>query len=313
MSNVTVKIGGLLTTVQDRGRIGYQKYGITQAGVMDVESYCYANALVGNAPDEAVFEINYMGPELLFEMETMIAVTGADCLLTINGLPVAMNESHLVPAGGSLRFVQMRKGVRAYLAFGGQIDVPEVNGSKSTYFKGHIGGFEGRQLKPKDTFSLCALRPFKKRVLAAEFKPTLSQDVTLRVVMGPQDDYFTEAGKQTFLGKEAYVVTKYADRMGYRLDGAEIAFKEGADIISDGTAMGAIQVPKDGKPIILMADRQTTGGYTKIATVISADLPLVAQLAGNAKIHFEAVTIEQAQEACKIFREKMARAMRYLA
>ena len=313
MTNVMVKIGGLLTTVQDNGRIGYQKYGITQAGVMDVESYRYANALVGNSPDAAVLEINYMGPELIFEEDTMIAVTGADCLLTINGEEVAMNESHLVPAGGSLRFVQMRKGVRSYLAFGGEIDVPEVNGSKSTFFKGHIGGFEGRQLKPKDILRLRSPKPFKKRVLAAEFKPTLSQDVTLRVVMGPQDDYFTDEGKKTFLGDSPYTVTKYADRMGYRLDGAEISFKEGADIISDGTAMGAIQVPKDGKPIILMADRQTTGGYTKIATVISADLPIVAQLAGNAKIHFVALSLEEAAEVGKRFREKIERAEQYLA
>ncbi len=313
MSKVTVKIGGLLTTVQDAGRIGYQKYGITQAGVMDEESYCYANALVGNPQGSAVLEINYMGPDLLFEDDTMIAVTGADCELTINGNSVAINESHLVPAGGSLRFVRLKQGVRAYLAFGGDIDVPVVNGSKSTFIKGHIGGFEGRQIKPKDVFSLQALRPFKKRVLAAEFKPDLAQEVTLRVVLGPQDDYFTEKGVETFFSDVGYTVTRYSDRMGYRLDGPAMEFKEGADIISDGTVMGSVQVPKDGKPILLLADRQTTGGYTKIGTVISADLPLVAQLAPNAHIRFTPISLEEAAKVGRTYREKLTRAQMYLA
>lgn len=312
MANVHVKSGGLLTTVQDAGRIGYQKYGIAQSGVMDLSAYRMANLLVGNAPDEAVLEINYLGPELIFDEETMIAVTGAATALTINGRPVAMNESHLVPAGGSLRFVKMERGVRAYLAFGGTIDVPAVNGSKSTFFKGHLGGFEGRQLKPKDTLTLSDVRPFKKKVLPAEFVPTLAQDVTVRVVLGPQHDAFTDEGLQTFLGDSPYTVTPYADRMGYRLSGPVIEHVESADIISDATVMGAVQVPKDGQPIILMADRQTTGGYTKIATVITPDLPLVAQLQTKATLRFAAVDVDEAQAISRAYEADMQRLTEYL-
>lgn len=312
MPEIHVKSGGLLTTVQDAGRIGYQKYGIAQSGVMDWMAYRMANLLVGNAPDEAVLEINYLGPELVFEEETMIAVTGAETELAINGKAVAMNESHVVPAGGSLRFVKIKRGVRAYLAFGGVIDVPAVNGSKSTFFKGHLGGFEGRQLKPKDTFQVTHLRPFKKKVLPAEFVPSLAQDVTLRVVLGPQDDAFTAEGLATFLGATPYTVTPNADRMGYRLSGPVISHVDSADIISDATVMGAVQVPKDGQPIILMADRQTTGGYTKIATVITPDLPLVAQLQTKATIRFAAVDVDEAQAIHRQTASDLARLASYL-
>lgn len=305
MAKIEVVMGGILTTVQDFGRIGYQKFGIGQAGVMDEYSYELSNILVGNKSTEAVLEITYLGPTLKTDEDITFAVTGADVTPKIDGVEVAMYETHELKAGSTLSFGKLKSGMRAYLAFAGEIGVDELNGSKSTLIKSKIGGYQGRALKPKDEFEILNKREFVKKVIPEKYRPVMSQFAVLRAVLGPQDDYFTEKGIKKFFKSGGYTITKNADRMGIRLDGSPLEFKKGADIISDGTVKGSVQVPADGKPIVLMADRQTTGGYTKIATVVTPDICKLSQMASDGKILFQQVSIEEAQEIYRKYREKI--------
>ena len=296
--SITVLNPGLLTTVQDAGRVGYQQFGVSVSGVMDPRAMNIANILVGNDEGEAVLECTMMGPQLRFDEANVIAVTGGDLGLTLDGQPVATYSAFLVQAGQTLRFTALRTGCRAYIAFAGGLDIPLVMGSRSTYMKAKIGGFEGRKLEKGDEIGFRSpktdLRNLAIRHMAPEFTPRA--EYTVRVVMGPQDDMFTDQGIETFLG-ETYTVTPEFDRMGCRMDGPVIEHKNGGDIISDGIAFGAIQVPSAGKPIIMLADRQTTGGYTKIANVISADFRIIGQLKAGDKVRFVKVSVAAAQEA----------------
>ena len=287
---------GVQTTVQDLGRFGYQQFGVPVAGAMDPRSMKLANLLLGNDPGEAVLEITIMGPQLVFDETNYIALTGGDLGASLDGKPMPRYQAVKVQAGQTLRFLGLRNGCRAYLAFAGGLDIPPVMGSRSTYMKAKIGGFKGRKLEAGDELSFRDPKPDllfpERRKLGADFVPQKQYD--LRVILGPQDDHFTEEGLQTFF-REVYTVSAEFDRMGIRLDGAVIEHKNGGDIISDGIAFGAVQVPTAGKPIIMAADRQTTGGYTKIATVISADFRILGQLRGGDKVHFVPVTVEHAQ------------------
>lgn len=293
---------GLLTLIQDKGRNGYQQYGVSVSGVMDSFSHRAANILVGNSENEATFEATIIGPGIEFADDMVIAVTGGDMSPEINKRPIPMWKSVLVKAGDQLEFKAIKTGCRCYIAFAGGIDVPSIMGSKSTYTRGNIGGHEGRALKVGDVINITE----PKKSLKELSGNWMSQDVysytnsiEIRVVAGPQEDAFTYEGLKTFYSSE-YTVSNECDRMGYRLSGNEIQHKEGADIISDGITMGAIQVPGHGMPIIMMADRQTTGGYTKIANVITVDLPKVAQAKPGDKFTFRKVSI---QEAHKLLRE----------
>ena len=296
--SITVINPGMLTTVQDFGRIGYQQYGVPVSGVVDPRAMSIANILVGNPEDEAVLECTMLGPQLRFDTANVIAITGGDLGPTVDGVPIASYAATLVEAGQTLRFTGPRTGCRAYIAFAGGLDVPVVMGSRSTYMKAKIGGIEGRKLQKEDKIAFRApnpnLRNLSFRRIAPEFTPY--PEYTIRVVMGPQDDMFTAHGIETFLGN-VYTVTPEFDRMGCRLDGEVIEHKNGGDIISDGIAFGAIQVPTAGKPIIMLADRQTTGGYTKIANVISADFRILAQLKAGDKVRFTKVSVAVAQDA----------------
>ena len=239
-----------------------------------------------------------MGPHLQFNKANCIAITGGDLGATLDGQPIQTYRAIKVEAGQVLRFTAPKKGCRAFIAFAGGLDIPEVMGSRSTYMKAKIGGFKGRKLEKGDEIGFRApnaeLRNLNLRSMAPEFVPRA--EYTVRVVLGPQDDYFTDAGIQTFLS-EVYTVTPEFDRMGCRLEGTAIAHKDSGDIISDGIAFGAIQVPSAGKPIIMLGDRQTTGGYTKIANVISADFRILAQLKTGDKVRFEKVSVKAAQDA----------------
>lgn len=300
MSSIDVINGGILTTIQDGGRYGYQELGIPTSGVMDDYNYKLANILVGNKLDEAVLEMIYFGPTLKFNEEMVIALTGADMSPKINGKEAPMFESIEVKAGDTLQFGKVKNGLRGYIAFSGSIDVPVVNGSKSTHIKTKMGGYEGRALKPKDEFNI--IRPKNKpkaRKIPAKYLPKFSHFNVLRVVLGPQDDYFTEKGVHDLFRSGGYQVTKELDRMGIRLKGEKIEHKETADIISDGTAFGSIQVPANGQPIILCADRQTTGGYTKIGTVISADLHKLAHMNFLDRLIFDEVSVEEANKIAR--------------
>lgn len=296
--SITVLNPGLLTTVQDLGRIGYQQFGVTVSGVMDPRSTAIANILVGNEEGEAVLECTMMGPHLQFDQATCIAVTGGDLGPTLDGHPIPSYRAIQVKAGQALRFTAPRQGCRAFLAFAGGLDIPLVMNSRSTYLKAKIGGFQGRKLEKGDVIPFRApkteLKNLNIRFLSPEFVPR--PEYTLRVILGPQDDYFTQEGVDTFLG-QTYTVTPEFDRMGCRLEGPEIQHKDGGDIISDGISFGAIQVPSSGKPILMLADRQTTGGYTKIANVISVDFRILAQLKSGDKVRFYPVSIAFAQEA----------------
>lgn len=305
--SITVLNPGLLTTVQDLGRVGYQQFGVSVSGVMDPRAAAIGNILVGNPQGEAVLECTLMGPQLKFETDEVIAVTGGDLSPTLDGQPVPTYAALAVKAGQTLRFGAPKAGCRAYIAFAGGLDIPLVMGSRSTYMKAAIGGFEGRKLQKGDALGLRApvagYANLHQRAIAPEFVPR--PVYTLRVVLGPQDDAFTPEGVATFLGSE-YTVTNEFDRMGCRMDGPAIQHKNGGDIISDGIAFGAIQVPGSGKPILMGADRQTTGGYTKIATVISADFRLLAQLKAGDKVRFEAVSVQAAQQALHFQRGALA-------
>ncbi len=289
--------GGMLTTVQDLGRTGYQSQGISVSGVMDVRSFKIANLLLDNPENEAVLEFTLIGPTLEFTSASIISITGGDFTPTINGEPVDMYKALYVNRGDVLKFNSARTGSRGYVAFGSYLDIPVVMGSRSTNLKSRQGGFKGRKLEAGDYIGFrkkCQYLPF---FLSRNVKPEAFDQVEaeLRVVMGPQDDKFSKQGIQTFLSTE-YTVTSDFDRMGCRMDGAFIAPKETSDIISDGIVFGSIQVPSHGKPIILLSDRQTTGGYAKIATVASVDIPKLVQRKTDHKIRFRAISVEEAQQ-----------------
>lgn len=289
--------GGMMTTVQDLGRTGYQSQGFSVAGVMDVRSFKIANLLLDNPENEAVLEFTLIGPTLEFTSATIIAITGGDFQPTINGEPAPMYTAIYMNKGDILKFGSARTGSRGYIAFSSYLDIPVVMGSRCTNMKSKIGGFKGRKLQAGDYMNFRIKRRYLPFFLSRKLEPDkFDQDSeTLRVIMGPQDSKFSKQGIETFLNSE-YTVTSEFDRMGCRLDGAFIAPKESSDIISDGIAFGSIQVPAHGKPIILLADRQTTGGYAKIATVTSVDIPKIVQRKTDHKIRFKAITVQEAQE-----------------
>jgi len=291
--------GGFLTTVQDLGRYGYERFGVPVAGAMDPFALHAANILAGNDPGEAVLEITLVGPTLRATESYLVAVAGADLSPRVNGREIPMWTAVFVRKGWSIEFGGQKTGCRAYLAVAGGIDVPLVIGSKSTYLRGGFGGFEGRALKEGDLIPIGQpafhLPSLAGREFPTDCIPKYTDAPEVHVVLGPQDDYFTEKGIATFLSSE-YKIGSTSDRMGYRLQGPEIAHKGQADIISDGIPLGSVQVPADRQPIVMMADHQTTGGYPKIATVISADISLLAQcMPGASTVTFKAITVEEAQ------------------
>lgn len=288
--------GGMMTTVQDLGRTGYQSQGFSVAGVMDVRSFKIANLLLDNPENEAVLEFTLIGPTLEFTSATIIAITGGDFHPTINGEPAPMYTAIYMNKGDILKFGSARTGSRGYVAFSSYLEIPVVMGSRCTNMKSSLGGFKGRKLRAGDYMNFRLKRrylPFflSRKLQLDEFD---QEETVLRVVMGPQDDMFSKQGIETFLNSE-YTVTSDFDRMGCRLEGPFIAPKETSDIISDGIAFGSVQVPSHGKPIILLSDRQTTGGYAKIATVASVDIPKLVQRKTDHKIRFEAISVTESQ------------------
>ncbi|KGK89360.1 biotin-dependent carboxyltransferase family protein [Clostridium sp. HMP27] len=302
MGEIKIKNPGLLTLIQDNGRYGYQQFGVPVSGVMDGFSHRIANILVGNNENEALLEVTILGPEIEIMNGSLIAITGGDLSPFLNGKPIPMWESIRIKKGDILGFGQIKNGCRSYIAFAGGIQVKKVMGSGSTYVKARIGGLNGGNLKSGDIIKIGNLEDnltsTKYRKLPNKYIPTYSNNIEVRVILGPQDDYFTEKGMEKFLSSE-YKVTNECDRMGYRLEGEAIEHTNGGDIISDGINFGAIQIPSHGQPIIMMADRQTAGGYTKIANIISIDLPKIAQAKPGDCITFKKVTIYEAQRLLK--------------
>lgn len=290
--------GGLLTTVQDMGRTGFQSQGFGVGGVMDRRSFRIANLLLDNPENEAALECTLIGPTLEFTSPMIIALAGGDFRPELNDEPVKMYTALYVKKGDVLRVGSARTGRTCYIAFSNYLSVPVVLGSRSTNLKCGIGGFKGRKLEAGDYIET---RITRRQYLPFFLSRTLplhdfdSDSAAIRVVMGPQEDRFSRKGLETFLQND-YTVSADFDRMGVRLDGPFIESKTGSDIISDGIAYGAIQVPSHGKPIILLSDRQTTGGYAKIATVASVDIPKLAQRRTGDRVRFTAISVQQAQQ-----------------
>jgi biotin-dependent carboxylase-like uncharacterized protein len=294
---------GLWTTVQDLGRIGYQHLGIPISGALDPVSLRAANVLVGNAPETAALEVAYVGPAFTIEADDVrMAFVGAQAAIEVladerasAGTLVESMESIHLKRGNVVRIGSLVGATTLYVAVEGGFDIAPVLGSASTYVRGSLGGWQGRALEIGDRLPL--LRGFiadrdEFRLEGLE----LNAPSIVRVVAGPQNDYFSSAATERFLAAE-YTVGAGSDRMGMRLDGPKIEHARGHDITSDAIAPGSIQISGSGKPIVLLADRQTTGGYPKIATVVSADLPALGRLPIGAKFQFEAVTLEEAVEA----------------
>ena len=297
---------GMFTTVQDRGRYGFQRFGVPVSGALDEFALRFANALVGNDDGAAGLEMTVVGPTVRFLVDTWVAVTGADLSPMLDGNELPRWRAVRVTEGSVLTFPDMRDGVRAYLAVAGGIDVPLVMGSRSTNVKARFGGYEGRPLKKGDVLSMLPPGPEGKPAphgAPQDFSvPTYGESHEIRVILGPQSESFGPEGIATLL-ESSYEISLDSDRMGYRLEGPIINHDKGPDIVSDGNPPGAVQVPGDGIPTILLADRGTTGGYTKIATVITVDLGRLAQALPGQTVTFKEVEIE---EAHKLLREQEA-------
>ncbi|GAA4437583.1 5-oxoprolinase subunit PxpC [Pontibacter saemangeumensis] len=304
---------GLLTTVQDLGRHGYQKDGISVSGAMDTFALRAANLLVGNAEGEAGIEVTLKGPKIFFTKRQLIAVTGADLSPSLNGAPIKSWRPVSVEEGSILEFGAVLNGCRAYIAVAGGLDLPKVMGSNATYLRAGIGGFEGRALQLGDSIPCkgipAKMEPFLRGLASAQEEHpgaqtnwsvdsslyvTYQEPQQIRVVKGPEYLIFSEQSQQDFW-RMAYQVTAQSDRMGYRLLGTRLALATQEDMVSSAVTFGTVQVPPEGSPIVLMADHQTTGGYPRIAQVISADFSKLAQLVPRHKIQFKEVTLEEAQ------------------
>jgi KipI family sensor histidine kinase inhibitor len=289
-SHVEVVHGGFLTCVQDRGRRGLRRYGVGGAGAVDARAFDAGNAALDNAPDAAGLECTIAGPSLRFLQPVRFAISGGDlgALLERSDLgawPVPHATPVLARRGSVLSFRGRGAGCRAYVAFAGGIDVPEVLGSRSTDLTGGFGGLEGRPLRAGDALTLLAPSAATAGSGASACEPA-SQLATLRVVLGPQDDHFSAAALERLLTGE-FAVLPGSDRVACRLSGPRLAASGPPEIVSDGMVPGCIQVPPDGQPIVMLADSPTTGGYPKIATVITADLWRIAQLVpGEGRVRF---------------------------
>ena len=289
---------GPQTTVQDAGRTGQLRYAIPPSGPVDRASHVLANRLVGNPDAAAALEFTLVGPRLSAEAPCTIAVTGADAPITLNDRTAPSWTTLTLNGGDVVRIGAARSGVRGYVAIAGGIDVPPVLGSRATYLRGRLGGLHGRALTRDDRLPIGAARPVRRRAVPDAARPRFGGEVVLRVVLGPQADRFTDAGVATFLDS-AYEVLPQSDRMGARLNGPRIAHARGHDIISDGIALGAVQVPGDGLPIVLLVDRQSTGGYTKIAAVCSFDIARLGQAKPGQRVRFTPVDVATAHRVLK--------------
>ncbi len=309
MTALVVLAAGPATSLQDAGRFGWQRYGVGPAGAMDRRSLALANALAGNPPGAAAIEFALAGGRLRVEgAAARIALAGADCTLKIDGASVPALASATALDGQTIEVGPARAGVFAYLAVAGAFTLAPALGSLSLHHRTGLGGLEGRSLRPGDRLPLRLPEPAGHELAL----PGASQGQTgpIRVVLGPQDDHFTPAALATLVNSD-YAISEQADRMGLRLNGPKLEHSaKGYNIVSDGIPTGAIQVPGNGQPLILLADRQTTGGYPKVATVIGTDLPRLVQLRPGAAVRFavveraEAIRIARADDAA--FRQLIA-------
>lgn len=295
---ITVLQQGAFTTIQDSGRRGYQAWGMPVAGAMDQYAYRVANLLAGNKETAAVIEMTEAGAAFRFDEEQLVAVCGADMGGKVNGSPIDNWSSLLVPRKGEMRFETAAAGYRTYLAVHGGIDVPVVLGSRSTYTGAKIGGYEGRTLRQGDVLYIGGDSETKAALLklAGRYIPQYSGEYRLRVLLGPQENLFTQEAIRTFFSG-TYTVGASSDRVNYQLNGPKISAIGKADIVSDAVGLGAIQIPSYGMPYIVAADHGTTRGFAKLGYVIQADLAQLAQARPGDRIGFSRVTEREAVDA----------------
>jgi antagonist of KipI len=307
---------GLLATIQDHGRFGYQKYGVLPGGAMDAGAARVANILVGNEGHEAVLEITFSGMELLIEKDMMLTVCGADMSVTASGKSLPLWRPALIRAGVVIKFGACVSGCRSYLAVAGGFDVPVVMGSRSTYLRGRIGGYEGRALRRGDRLLVNSPGLLSERIQHSLYSSSRLNDSfavptwhasqfaiadslvnpIIRVMTGSHFELFTKES-QTDLLSQTYQIAVQSDRMGYRLVGERnLKLAAPLDLLSEAVVNGTVQVPADGNPIVLLADRQTTGGYPRIAQVASVDIAVFAQLKPDDRFRFEAISLQEAEQ-----------------
>jgi allophanate hydrolase len=310
MSGLKALSPGLHTTVQDLGRIGYQDIGVPVSGALDGFGLRLANALVGNPHGTAALEILVSGPTLEIAADTArLSLVGTGASLSVRDEKakiVAAGQSVTVRRGDIVQIAVGRQSACCYLAAEGGIAVPKVLGSASTYVRAALGGLNGRALQRDDVVPLAMACASERTELRAPAPPSPPADRPIRVVLGPQQKYFRKEALATLLDAE-FRVSKDTDRMGMRLEGPLLRHRRGWDIVSDAIATGSIQVPGSGQPIVLLADHQTTGGYPKIATVISADLPRLGGCCPGDPLHFVSVELEAAEEICREVEREFAR------
>lgn len=320
--SILIEAPGLLTTIQDLGRHGYQHLGVGPGGAMDEASHRFANLLAGNAPEMPSLEITLAGPVLRFQAESLFALCGGDLSPQIEERPVPLWRPVMVRAGARLSFGKPIHGARCYLGVGGGFSIPRVMGSASTNLAAGFGGFQGRRLRAGDVLET---EPFSKALcpslrggftddgssfLGADWFAPWTRELdfvrpcVLRLIQGPQWGLLSALSRAAFLN-ETFQVAPDSDRMGLRLLGSKLALKKPLEMISSGVTTGTVQLPPGGSPILLMADRQTTGGYPRIGEVATVDIPKAAQLRPGESLRFERITIEEAQdlyvrrEACR--------------
>jgi len=308
VETIEVLTPGPLTTLQDLGRFGYGRYGVPPSGALDTFSFRAANLLVGNKENEACLEITMFGLRIKALRDVAIAVTGGDLRPFYNDKPLSMWVSFILKQGDTLSFRGVKGGCRSYLAIGGGFFLTEVMGSRSTNLSSGFGGLDGRPVKKGDIFTAHSPHPHLEtegRWFPQDLIPRYSREWRLRVIFGPQDDQFTEKAKTTFCNSP-YQVNPQSDRTGIRMAGPIIERKPKVQesITSEGVIPGAIQVPGDGQPIIILVEI-VTGGYRKIATVITADLPLLGQIKPGDTVTFEEVSLDEAHEALREMEEKI--------
>ncbi|MBU4567226.1 MAG: biotin-dependent carboxyltransferase family protein [Desulfarculus sp.] len=289
---------GALSSLQDLGRLGYQSLGIAEAGAMDRYSLVQANRLLNNPDNSAALEITLVGPKLCFEIAGNFSLTGADLSAQLDGRPLAPGSVYRAESGQVLSFERRINGMRAYLAVPGGFDAPLVLGSRSTYIYAGFGGLTGRALTKGDVLSCMAEPEIDRELTSLPESLLLPPDGprVLRVIIGPHEERFTEQGIETFLGS-FFEVTSESNRMGYRLEGPRIEHTLGPIVVSEATPLGAVQVPGQGQPVLLLRERGTTGGYTKIACIITADIDQVGQAMPGSRISFRRVGLKQAHHA----------------
>ncbi|WP_181390703.1 biotin-dependent carboxyltransferase family protein [Sphingobacterium athyrii] len=292
---------GMLTTIQDLGRYGLQRYGMAVSGAMDSYALRLGNNILGNPDNEAAIECTVLGPIICFEQAQLICLTGADLSPMIDGNPLPMWRPVLVEAGSLLSFGRPHLGCRAYICFQGGLDIPEILGSRSTYSKGGLGGWQGRALHEGDRIAFRHHYTGKDSLFHWSMDPGLYPDLTteiIRVLDGPQFTCFESNAQKSFFS-DVFTISNNSDRMGYRLTSKPLRLTEQKELLSTAVTFGSIQVPPDGNAIILMADHPTTGGYPVIAQVATIDLPLLAQKGPNDRVRFERISLDEAHGLLK--------------